>query len=125
MGDTRVVSSTPLDEGDINAKEPLDERIKREQHEQSIGLRRTYGLIVLVVTALQVLAINTLFVFEAIGEIGPGIPFHVSDDLFKTFIITVFATVAALGTVVTRSLFPGDGDGFWSNLFSAFKHKSP
>ena len=122
MADGTIVSSVPLDESD-NSAVGLENRIKDEQHKQSLQLRRQYGWTVLILTIFQVLAINAFFAFDALGTI-PFTPFcfHVSDDLFKVFGISVFASVIALGYGVTKSLFPGEG-GFWSAVLGFFGKK--
>lgn len=158
MGSTgdgsNVLSSVPLDESDSvsanlpqQVEEVLADRIKREEHEQAVALRRQYGWTVLILTIAQVVAVNAFFLFDglgmvptfAIGWIGPfntggmaiipmdlrtSLPFHPSEGVFKVFAVSVFASVIALGYGVTRSLFPGEsGGGFWSFLSSVLGKK--
>ena len=50
-----------------------------------------------------------------------GIPFKPAEDLFKVFVVSVFAEVIALAFVVTSSLFPGEGN--WLTSFFALFRK--
>jgi hypothetical protein len=138
-----VLSSVPLDESSsatADLPKQVDEAQKdkreRELHEQALKLRGRYGAWVLALTIFQVVAINVFFGVDAIGYVPINcvpyhvqkepftcLPFHVSDDLFKVFAVSVFASVIALGYGVTRSLFPGEQGGFWSFVLGLFGKK--
>jgi hypothetical protein len=90
-----------------------------------MALRRVFGWCILGLTAAQVVAVNFFFVLNAIGYIpwAPNTPFHVSDDLFKVFAVSIFASVLALGYGVTKSLFPGASEGIVENVSKLFGRK--
>lgn len=113
-----VVKSVPLQDDDVGA-EDLEKRIKRDRHNQDLGLRDRYAGSVLWISVGQIIGINVFFALDAIGSIpGTSLPFKVSDDLFKVFAISVFAAVIAVFYGVTRSLFPGEG--LWASIVDFF-----
>jgi hypothetical protein len=120
MADGGVRASVPLDESDASA-EDLEQRIKREQHAQSQKLRGRYSFWILAVLVFQTLAITAFFAIDGFGGIPdthPYIGFHVSDDLFKVYAVSVFASIVALGFIITKNLFPADGPGFWGSVLN-------
>lgn len=88
---------------------PTDDDASPERLERSIGiyltaqsivLRRQYAPRLLWLVVGQVVAINAFLVVIGLRWLT------VSDELFKTFAVSVFVEVVALALVVTRSLFP-------------------
>ncbi len=98
-----VVSSVPLNAADMAEGTAYARTMQIERHEQSMQLRDRYGLNILIITAVQVAFVDIMFVANGFSDVTH---LHISDDIFKTYTISVFATVIALATVVTRNLFP-------------------
>ncbi|GAC1442792.1 MAG: hypothetical protein NVS2B8_20250 [Vulcanimicrobiaceae bacterium] len=68
--------------------------------EQTLGLRKRYGLAMLGLVVGQVVALNAYVVAIGLHVLA------IDADVFKVFAVSVFAEVVALALVITRSLFP-------------------
>ena len=123
-GDSGIVTSSGARLNELDdSKETLKDYIERGKHEQSKKLRNLYGIGALIITIVQIAAINAYFVFDAIGFIPwLCVPFKPAEGVFKVFTFSVFAEVIALAFIVMRSLFPGEG-GFWSAVLGLFGNK--
>jgi hypothetical protein len=130
QGDPQIVSSVPLNEADADADD-LEKRNKALQNKQSLELRKHYAYVVSGITIGQICLTTMFFLLEGIGTFA-GCPdvkkcwhftFHVSDDLFKTYMWAASAVVA-IGFWVTRSLFPAESHNFLDFLASLFGKKS-
>jgi hypothetical protein len=114
---SEVLASIGYGSADDDASpERLEASISLYLKAQSIVLRRQYAPWLLGLVVGQVIAINA-FLFV----IGMGWA-KISDELFKTFSISVFVEVVALAMVVTRSLFPSRR-GIVDELTEAFKSR--
>ncbi|HUA08525.1 MAG TPA: hypothetical protein VMA98_04570 [Candidatus Acidoferrales bacterium] len=107
-----TVSSDPLTEA-ADQKTSLDDEIKRGEHKQRVALRNLYALGAIMIAIGELFALNLFFALDAIGFV-PGFcwPFHVSDDLFKSFTYSLSATAIAFGLVAITSLFPGENENW-------------
>jgi len=119
---SEVVSSTPLTDSD-KQNPALTDRITLERHVEFLKLRKAYAYPVLILSVFQVFMVNVFFGCNAVERMPwfgtwAGMPFHVSDDLFKVFAISVFSEVIALCFIVTRHLFPGDKGTLLEDLAS-------
>jgi hypothetical protein len=109
---SEVVSSTPLADSDKQNPQ-LSDRMALDRHVEFLKLRKAYAYPVLYLSVGQVAVVNIFFGCNAVARMPwfgswSGLPFHVSDDLFKVFAISVFSEVIALCFIVTRHLFPGE-----------------
>jgi hypothetical protein len=74
----------------------------QQDHERR--LRRLYALCFAVFLGLQILALNALFYF-----IGMRI-LTFSDSTIGVFFVSVFGEITALVLIITKHLFPGNGE---------------
>jgi hypothetical protein len=75
-----------------------DQAVKLQS--QNLGQRAWYARALLILLCAQAIAINVFFVLVGCHRLA------ISDDVFKTFAVSVFAEIVALPLIVTRSLFP-------------------
>lgn len=104
MADGASSDSRELSAAD-DSKQSIDlDANQRRQH------RTVFAIIGGILTIFIVVSTTYLFGSEGEGYFPfTCIQFHVSDDLFKTFLWTVFLSVFAIGATITKSLFPGEG----------------
>ncbi len=98
--DTLLAAADYTADDDALSPQELEHKLGLRLAAQALRLRERYGSVLLWLVVGQVVVINALLIFVGTGSL------HLSDELFKTFSISVFVEVVALAMVVTRSLFP-------------------
>jgi hypothetical protein len=80
------------------------ERLEGDDLEQSIKLKRFYGLGILLLMGLQLIVVNAVFVFYA----GEGYDWRPPEGVVQVWLTATFVQIVSVVVVITRSLFPGE-----------------
>ncbi len=80
------------------------ERLEGDDLEQSIKLKRFYGLGILLLMGLQLIVVNAVFVIYA----EKGYHWHPPEGVVQVWLTATFVQIVSVVVVITRSLFPGE-----------------
>ncbi len=80
------------------------ERLEGDDLEQSIKLKRFYGLGILFLMGLQLIVVNAVFVIYA----DDGYHWHPPEGVVQVWLTATFVQIVSVVVVITRSLFPGE-----------------
>src|SRR4051794_34016633 len=83
------------------------ERLEGDDLEQSIKLKRFYGLGILLLMGLQLIVVNAVFVFYS----DYGYHWHPPEGVVQIWLTATFVQIVSVVVVITRSLFPGEKPG--------------
>ncbi len=83
------------------------ERLEGDDLEQSIKLKRFYGLGILFLMGLQLIVVNAVFVIYA----DNGYHWHPPEGVVQIWLTATFVQIVSVVVVITRSLFPGEKPG--------------
>ncbi len=80
------------------------ERLEGDDLEQSIKLKRIYGLGILLPMLAQLIVVNAVFVIYA----AEGYDWHPPQGVVQVWLTATFVQIVSVVVVITRSLFPGE-----------------
>ncbi len=80
------------------------ERLEGDDLEQSIKLKRFYGLGILLLMGLQLIVVNAVFVIYA----SKGYDWRPPEGVVQVWLTATFVQIVSVVVVITRSLFPGE-----------------
>lgn len=80
------------------------ETLEGDDLEQSIKLKRFYGLGILLLMGLQLIVVNAVFVIYA----ESGYHWHPPQGVVQVWLTATFVQIVSVVVVITRSLFPGE-----------------
>ncbi|HVQ57701.1 MAG TPA: hypothetical protein VMS60_02225 [Solirubrobacterales bacterium] len=80
------------------------ERLEGDDLEQSIKLKRFYGLGILLLMGLQLVVVNAVFVIYAMD----GYDWRPPESVVQVWLTATFVQIVSVVVVITRSLFPGE-----------------
>jgi hypothetical protein len=80
------------------------ERLEGDDLEQSIKLKRFYGLGILFLMGLQLVVVNAVFVIYAAN----GYDWRPPEGVVQVWLTATFVQIVSVVVVITRSLFPGE-----------------
>jgi hypothetical protein len=83
------------------------ERLEGDDLEQSIKLKRFYGLGILLLMGLQLIVVNAVFVVYA----SKGYDWRPPEGVVQVWLTATFVQIVSVVVVITRSLFPGERPG--------------